>query len=452
MGLSGLFEISRRSLTTFQQALNVTSNNIANANNPGYSRRQVVLGTLPPDNRSTLSVGMGVKIEQITRARDRIADAQIISYNQENAYSKKQSSVLGHIETVFSEPSELGLSNMINQFFTSWEELTVNPSSSPLRTNVIQSTEKMASKIESITDSLKLLKGDLRQDAENLTQEMNRYIGQVEELNKQIYDAEVVGKSAFDLLDKRTEVLRELSKMANINVTYDDKNVANLSIGGIFAADRISSVKFKAEIEDGKVFLKTEDGQAKVKLTGGEMFAVTNSYNKLIPEYESKIDTIASTIFTKVNEYHLQGYSDTNPQLTGLNFFESYSEGVLKINKEIVRDPSLLAVSADGTPGNSDIALRIAGFKDEKVLNGKTVQESYNDFISNIGNLKMLNDQKTDASTLVIKQLDLQQAEISGVNIDEEMIDILKFQRSYDASAKLIGIADEMLQTLLNMV
>ncbi|NLT50044.1 MAG: flagellar hook-associated protein FlgK [Ignavibacteria bacterium] len=452
MAISGLFEISRRSLSTYQKALEVTSNNIANANNPYFSRQRVVLGALPPDSRVGISVGLGVKIEDIQRVRDQINDAQTIKYNQAFSSADKQSQILSHIESLFSEPTELGLSGLINDFFNAWEELAVNPASTPLRTNVIQSAEQMSSKIKTLYEGLDLVRNDQKLDAQSMVDDINSYLEEIQELNKQIYDANIKGNGGFDLLDKRNEALQNLSKLVNVNVSYDDKNMASVSVGGVFAVDRMYATKFQSSVENGKLTILSEDGNAKVKVNGGELFAITNSYNKLIPDYLSKLDLVSQQIFDNVNSIHSTGYSNTNPQATGINFFSNYSNGVLEINSEILNDPNRIAVSSDGTSGNGDLALRLAELKSTKMLNGLTISENYSDFVSSVANEKVMNDQKASANELVLQQLEQQQSEYSGVSIDEEMMDIIKFQRSYDASAKLISIADDLLQTLLNMV
>lgn len=451
MSLSGLFEISKRSLTTYQKALEVTSNNIANANDPYYSRRTITFGTVDSNARVGMSIGLGVKIEEINRVRDQLSDTQTIKYNQSYSSAGKQSAILSNVEALFGEPDN-GLSSMLTDFFNSWDELAVTPNSVPLRTDVVQSAEKVSEKIQNLYEGLNLVKNDLKSDGESLVNEMNSYIKQIQNYNKQIYDANVNGDPGYSLLDKRNEALQNLSQLANINVSYDDKNMASVSIGGVFAIDKVQAIQFKSTIENGKFAVYTEDGNAKVTLTGGELHGISNTYNKLIPDYVSQLDEVANQIFESVNNIHSTGYSNTDPQQTGINFFESYSNGVLKINRDIVDDPNLIAISADGTTGNGDIATLIADLRDTKMSNGYSISENYSNFVSDVANAIVENDQKAEANQLVLQQLDEQQAAYSGVNIDEEMTNIINFQRSYDASAKLISIADELLQTIIDMV
>ena len=452
MAINKLFDISRSSLFAYQQALSITSGNIANANNPNYSRQQVVLGTLPPDYRAKFAFGTGVTIDQVVRVKNNITENQLRNYYQKFYASDKHSEILGKVETLFSEPSELGLSNFINEFFNSWDELAVNPGSGPLRNNVIQSAQKLSSKVQSVYEGLDLLRSDLKEEGSELVNSVNYYLDQIKVLNSDIYQASITGVSANDLLDDRDAVINELSKLVNINVSIDNNNIATISIGGVFAVDRVYANHFKLVEENGRLSVKSEDENSKVALTGGEIFAVVDTYSNKIPQYYNDIDAIMNQMVQSVNELHSSGYTNTEPPQTGINFFEGYSHGVLIINQDILDDPNLIAASGDGTSGNNEIALALAELKNQGLVDGKTFSEKYTDLVSNIGHQKQLNEQNANSFGLVIEQLELQKSSESGVSIDEEMINVMRFQRAYDAAAKLIKVADELLETIVNMV
>lgn len=453
MGVNKLFDISRSSLAAYQKALAVTSNNIANANNPNYARQRVVLSTEIPDVRTRVAFGSGVKLEDIVRVKSNITETQIRTYNQSYSFANKQSSILGQVESLLSEPSELGLSNLMSNFFNSWDELSVNPTSVPLRNNVVQTAQQMSTKLENLYSGMNRIKSDLKGESKDLVQKLNGLTEQIRVLNRQVYEGNATGGSSVnDLLDKRDQLVNELSQIANINVSYDEYNVANISIGGVFAVDRIQSTQFTLTEDSGKLKITTEDGAASLTLNGGELFAIAKVYNKQIPDYQKDLDTIANSIYEQVNSLHSSAYSNTQPPSTNIKFFDSYDHGVLKLNSSIVDNVNLIAVSNDGTSGNNSIALQIAKIQDLGIVDGVTISEKYSNFISGLGNEKRVQEQNSQSYELVLNQLEVQKSEYSGVSIDEEMISVLKFQRSYDASAKLIKVADEILQTLLQLV
>lgn len=452
MGISRIFDISRRSLATYQKALNVTAHNIANAANPYYSRQRAILSTEKPEKGATFIWGSGIKMDTIERIRSKLIESQILTNNQDYYNHSKQSQLLSQIEQVFTEPSEIGISNLMNEFFNAWDELAVGPNSIPLRTNVIHSAENLAIKVDRINTDFDVIKTDVFNEFRDLTDTVNSYLKQINSLNAQIYQFKSVGQSPNDLLDTRDKLINELSQYANIRVSYDTKNSAILSFGGVFAVDGTSYIQLEIDNVYGSLGLKVKDTVTEVKLTGGELFGLSEIYTSKIPAYQNKIDTLFSTFVGQINSVHSAGFSlDAVPQ-TGIDFFDEYNNGKLVINSDILNDPLKISASGDGTGGNGDIAVQIAGMADEKVIEGSSFHSYYSGLISKMGNDKLSSDRNSEATSLVVAQLKEQRSSNSGVSIDEEMTDIIKFQRIYEASAKLIQIADEMLQTIMQMV
>ncbi len=453
MALSRIFDTSRRSLLAYQKALSVTANNVANANNADYSRQRTNFSSVAPDVRGKLSIGNGVQISDIERIRNGILDKQIRDYSENQSFSQKQAGILGSIEALFSEPTEQGLSNMINKFFNSWNNLSVDPTSIALRNSVVNATQQMTGKLENIYEGINSERTDLQKDAENLVGQINNYTKDLKEVNKQIYESSVINNDANDLLDKRDKILKSLSQIVNTQVNIDANGVANVSIGGVFAVDRLHQIDFQVETnQSGKFSVLTEDGNARVTIRKGELYADYNTVNNLIPEYKNQLDTFAYALKDNVNAEHKKGYSLTDSPTNGIEFFSSYSDGVLKVNSDILKNVKKIAVSSDGTDGNNDIAINIAKLQEAKIMDGNTVQDGYQNLVTSVASEKQFQSQNNDTFSLVLSNLEQQQSSVAGVSIDEEMTDILKYQRSYDASAKLITVADQMLQTILRMV
>ncbi len=451
MSISRLFHISARGLSAYQQAMTVSSNNISNANNPNYVRQKVVFGTEAGD-ASNRSVGGGIKIEDVVRVKNKILDNQHRTYSQQNGLAAKQSLYLGQIESMLSEPGENGLSALMNKFFNSWNELSAQPESIALRQNVIRSAEEMSAKFKSIYEGLNNLKPDLQAEATSTVEKINLYAKEITALNKQIFESKLAGVSSNNLLDRRDQVIQELSKLANIQVTIDNEEMASVSIGGVLAADKLTTNEFTVVTTSESLKVVTKQGTSPLAITGGEMGALINTYSTTIQGYLSTLDTLANSLTTKVNDIHRKGYSLLVPATQGTEFFSSYTPGNIVINPQVVKDPRLLSISADGTPGNNSLALELSGIKDAKLADGKTIPGTYSEFVSSVAHAINSNEQAQESTSLVLQQLDNQREEFSGVSVDEEMVNILKYQRSYDAAAKLIKVADELFETLLNVV
>ena len=452
MGLSRVFDISRRSLAAYQKAMDVTSHNVANVGNSSYSRQVTNFRTETPEINANFVWGTGVTIDKIERVRNEMVDSQIRTANGNYFSNYKEAELLSQVEQVFSEPSDLGISNMLTEFFNSWSELSVTPNSMALRYNVLQNAQQLSSKVQTIYDNLNDISYTALQDFGQKTEELNTKLRQIQQLNVQIVDAGAVGLSANDVKDQRDALIDELSEIANITVVRDSNDAVNVSIGGIQAVDAAGYIEFEAKEVSGRLTIVTKEGNAKVNLTGGELYGISNVYSERIPDYIATIDDISNKLVSEVNALHSTAYTYETPPQTGLNFFEGYSEGKLKINSSILDDATKIAISVDGTDGNGDVASSIASLSDKKVLNDITLHENYGRMIAKLGNDKQTADKFAETTELVIEQLGQQKEAVSGVSIDEEMTNIIKYQRSYQASARLITIADEMLETILSMV
>ncbi len=452
MSLSRIFDIARSSLAAYQGALDVTSHNVANAANENYSRQRVNLSTTNPQALAGMIWGTGVKIDQITRARNQLTDTQIRNNNSTYNDSSQRSEILSQVESLFPEPSDMGISSLINSFFNSWNELAVTPNSPTLRTNVVQAAQKLSSQVQTVYQGLDEIKSSLLEDAKSKVQTLNNLLKQVQTLNTQISASSIAGAENNDLLDQRDAVIDQLSQMTNISVSYNSSNAAIISVGGVFAADQNVSVEFKISSTNDNLTLTTSDGSNVANVQGGELYAELDSYSTTINKYQNNLNDVMNTLVDAVNSVHSTGYTNTNPPETGIDFFDGYQNGILKINDKILSDNNNIAVSADGTGGNGDIALKIADLNSQKLLNGSTIADSYSNLVSNIGNDKVSADQVANSTQLILQQLQDQKNSYSGVSVDEEMTNVITYQRSYDASAKLITVADQMLQTVLNLV
>lgn len=452
MAISRLFDISRRSMITYQRAMDVTSHNIANAGNEDYSRQRANLSTELTEKFAGITWGAGIKMDDIERIRNSLTESQIISNNQSYSFNERQAVLLGGVESTLSEPSELGISNLLGKFFNSWSELSTNPTSSALRGNVIYAAQNLAVKVKSINDDFTTIKSNIYNEFGDKIRDVNNHLQEIQSINRQIAEVGAIGNNANDLLDVRDKLINELSNLVNITVHYDSDNTASISIGGVFAVNSASSTEFEMNHTDGNLSMVSKTGGNVVALNSGELGALTNIFSNKIPEYQNKLDAVIGQLVTSVNGIHTNGFTLDDPPQTAYDFFSGYINGELKIADEILADRNKIAVSGDGTNGNGDLAIQIFELNDAKILNGSTLRDEYFSFVSQIGSDKQNADRSVEASGIVLSQLENQRASFSAVSVDEEMLDVIRFQKAYSASAKLIQMANEMLDTLINIV
>jgi len=452
MSLSRTFDIAQSGLTVYQEALDVTSHNIANASNSDYSRQRAVLTTAPSTQNANLIWGNGTQMQEIQRVRDTLTDQMVRDNNQKYSDNNEHDIILGNIQSLFSEPSNNGLSNTITAFYNSWQQLSVTPNSTALRNNVIQAAQSLSNQVQNINSGMNSIKSDVLNNANSDVTTLNNDLQQIQSLNQQIFAAQNAGQQPNDLMDSRDKLIDEVSNLANINVTYDSGGSAVISVGGSFAVDRSSSSQFSASLVNGKIVIKNSNGTSLSGLSGGELNALTDIYNNKISAYQTSFDQVVNQIMNGVNSQTSAGYTTTNPPQSGINFFDNYNKGVLSINQQVLNDPNMIAASGDGTAGNSDIAVNIGGLINQKDTNGNTVVDNYATLVSQVGSDKQYASNTANSYQLLLNQLQTQKSSYSGVSVDEEMTNVLQYQRAYEASAKIMTIADQMVETLINIV
>ncbi|MEW6194111.1 MAG: flagellar hook-associated protein FlgK [Bacteroidota bacterium] len=464
MGIGRLLDISVRTMATYQRALDVASQNISNAGNADYTRQKVLLST----EETQAGIGMGVKIQDVQRIKNDLIDTQIRKYQSSISDAEKRSTMLQQVESVIAEPSDSGLAAYFNEFFSAWDQLTTIPNSTQYRSTIIQKAQRLSERFQEVFDGFSDVQATLQKEASVKTEELNNYLKQINELNQKIYESEARGIKASELKDKRDVLIDGLSKLTNITVQMNEYGAAVVNVGGIQGADQNVYNEFEVTFVNGKMRIVSKNDQnATIILNSGELFAITDLYSNKIPEYKQNLENLANVFIEKVNEYHMQGHTlmENGSSSTGIPFFgeldtngnviDAFVNGQININSDVLNDPKNIAASnvADND-GNGTIANSIAGLADAKVseLDNLSILESYNNILNSFGTEKVISDDKIESNELVLQQLSNQKASYSGVSIDEEMTNVIKYQRSYEAAAKLVKVVEEMMDTILQMV
>lgn len=464
MGIGRLLDISVRSMAAYQRAMDVTSQNISNAGNPEYTRQKTIFAT----EETQAGIGMGVKIQDILRIKNNLLDNQIRKYQSSLSDAEKRSELLQQIESVIAEPSDIGLSSYMTEFFNSWSQLATNPNSTQLRTQVIQKAQRLSERFAEIFEGFSSVQSVLQKEAVAKTNQLNEYLKEISEMNHRIYESEARGIKASELKDKRDTLIDKVSELANISVSYNEFGAAIINVGGVQGADQNGYTEFEVSFVNNKMRITSKnDKNAIALLNSGELFTASDLYSNRIPEYRNSLENVANAFIYKVNEFHMQGFTlvQNGSSSTGIPFFgnldingnviNAFVNGQLKINENILNNPKNIAVSSSANnDGNGSIANLIASLSDLKLgeLGDQSILESYTGFLNNFGVDKVVSDNKIESNSLVIQQLKNQKSSYSGVSIDEEMTNVIKFQRSYEAAAKLIKVVNDMMETIIQLV
>ncbi len=477
-GISGLLETARRALLAQQFGISVTGHNIANANTTGYSRQRANLVATDPVRTMNGMLGTGVTIASISRMRNTFIEQQIRTSSGSYETASTEYNILGQVEAIFNEPSESSMSGVLNDFFAAWGELATDPGSSVTRNALQLRAQSVVDNFHRLYNDANSLRTSLRDELSAKVDRLNTLAAEISDLNVDIVAAEAGGFSAADMRDLRGAKIDEMSKLANITVSEDEMGAALISVGGSMIVGRGTSLGLKvvggtAATISGTTFdqlsIVSENGDTRVNLTGGEAGGFLKSYNTTIPDTMGRLNQLAAGVISGLNALHSAGYGRQSPPQSGVNFFMGTDASSIAID---LTDPALppgsspsidnIAASGSATAtGDNAVALAIAAAIDKRpltdgtgatLLGGLSISEYYNQTVTNIGSAINGANTVMQSQGLVISNLTEQQDAISGVSLDEEMTDMIKFQRAFEAAARVISTVDEMYTTLISMV
>ncbi len=462
MGLSAAMEIGKNGLTIYRVASEVTSENIANVNTPGYSRQRVVLETAPPTTANGFPMGTGVKIATVERYYDGLLQQQMVNAQTTQGFDTTKSAVLQQIEPAFNEIVNDGIGVAISNFFGAWQDLTVNPTGTAERQSVITNAQILTDNFRMISRTLNDTIAQQNSSLVPLVDSINATLKDIAQLNGQIKTTELVAGNANETRDRRDQLVRDLSKQIGISFTENVDGTTDIrlagsgeplvtgSTAGAFSLDMTTNpTRFAVELTPVGLGLTPLVPQP----TTGQLGATLVLRDTIVPSYQLQVDDLAATITTQVNIVHAAGFDlGGNP---GQDLFDpaGVTAATFGLNPaigttEIAASSSVLLLGDNGN------ALQMTKLHSQKMMGGGTLTlNGYLDgLISKIG-LDVASSKKTVSQDEAFgKQLIALRESNSGVSLDEELTNLIKYQRSYQASAKLISTATEMMDTVLGMI
>ena len=462
----GILNTGRTALLTQQKAIDVTGHNIANVNTDGYSRQRVNMETNEPVSSSPGQTGTGVRTAEIQRIYDQFLGAQINEENQNLGNWEAQKGVLERVEIIFDESSGYGLNQAMSEFWNAWQDLANNPSDYAGRVALLAKSETMTTTFNNIYSNLEQIQTDIDTSIMGTVKEINSIAERIAGLNQKIALTEVGGQNANDYRDSRDLLLKELSLMINIDsFENSDGKVTVLVAGGRPLVENISSWNLSTQPDvdsDFQDIVWTDSGGNPVVITssisGGKLKGWLEVRDVTIPDYLSKLNDLAEEIITEVNDFHKDGLGLNDDVVAERNFFTGTKALDIAVNQDIVDDVNNIAAagSLDGLPGGNSNAIKIANLQNELTMNGNpataTFDDYYNSLVSDVGSGVRKATVNFDHQSSMVTHLDNYRESVSGVSLDEEMVNLIKFQHGYNAAARLISVADELLDRVISMV
>lgn len=462
-GIFGIFSIGRLALLANQSALAVTSQNIANVNTLGYSRQEAVFEATPPTQTGAGPIGAGVQIGEIRRVVDRFIENQILGEQSGLGGYQVDQSILSRLESLFNDSQGTGLQQILNEFFAAIQDLSNNPQGLTERSMVLSKARTLAQQFVTANAQLQQIRKDLNSDIGGTIGTVNSLAARIAGLNRRISQAELAGPQANDLRDERGRLLNELAGQINISTFEDDLGQVTVMIAGgkpLVEADRAYALRGVADPgNSGFVNIEFVPGggtptDITASIAGGRLKSLLDLRDGIVPGTMNQLDQLASGIIAEFNAQHQLGF-DLNGAAGG-DFFVSTPVGASAAGTMAVAitDTDLIAAaSAAGAPGDNGNALLLAQLQNKSVaaLGNASFQEFYSSFVGDIGAQSQSAQWNLSAQEAIMQQLSAQRETVSGVSLDEEMTNLIRFQRAFQAAAQLITVADEMMQTILTM-
>jgi flagellar hook-associated protein 1 FlgK len=457
IGLNAGLEIARKALSSYQLAMTVYGNNIANVDTPGYSRRTLLLGEGESLKIPAGRVGLGVDAITIRRMRDSFLDDAFRRQSTSLGMYESLEQTLAEVEMVFGEPGESGLSTALNEFWDSWQDLANQPESHTVRALVKDNAQALARVLHQMDRSLVNQVQALDTQVDAYVSEINSMAAAIADYNARIISGEASGHEATDLRDQRDLLVDELSSIVEVQVFQRNDGSLSVMMGSEALVERADYVRLStASVSRGGIAVKEVrlgDISRDISPAGGELGGVLQSRDEIIPRYRDDLDEIARSVVEAVNTAHRGGYALDGT--AGRDFFDpaGVTAATIDVSGLILNDVNLIAASSDGSVGNGDNALAIAGLRYAAVTaDGSTVDDYYASVVGSLGVASASASESRKREELLVLEIEARRESVKGVSIDEEMTNLIAAQHAYEAAAKVVNIVDEMMDTVLSML
>jgi flagellar hook-associated protein 1 FlgK len=447
-------------LMTHRRAIEVTANNVANANTTGYTRRRVDLeptgGAVPAIFSKSTSDGNGVQINAVLRISDAFLDTKV---RTETASAESDSTVaaaLQGVEQIFPEPGTDGMAAQLGELWASWNDLVANPGSTAARAAVLQQASVVVDRFHEAATQLGQNRQQLVDQVGAVASKVNEYADRIAQLNDAIQSANVGGSSTADLEDQRGVLLDELSKYAAIDVRSSQSGKVDVTLDGTPLVSGVSAQHLAVtQVADPaltplglqRVQMVWEVDGRPTSISGGQLAGNLTAANQSLPDAMNGLDAVAANLVSAVNTLHLAG-KDLGGT-TGRAFFDPTGTraSTLALSTDVAGLPAnLAAASATGGALDTTVGQQIAALG----LAPNGPDATYRSFVAQLGTQVAAANRGSDVQASIRDRTTSDRAAVTGVSIDEEMVGLVASQHAYSAAARVMTSVDEMLDTLIN--
>jgi flagellar hook-associated protein 1 FlgK len=454
----GTLNTAKLGMFAQQAGLSVTGQNVANVNTDGYSRRRLILSSIggPPTG------GGGVEADGIRRYTDTFATDRLIKEETLRGHARQRSAILSHV----AEMSDTALGAAMDNYFGALRLLQVSPSDSTVRQEVLARGEELSNTFNRIASELE----DSQVNMDNLlrasVEEINVRTERLVEINRQVSLSSLGEEDISDLLDERDRLIREIANHGSIHGVVDNRNQLTLFLEGglpLVEGQNLSKLRVLSSATPGsaRVEYVASNGQVSditSRIQGGAMGGTLYVRDVQVPSYIATFDQLAFDIVTAINAQHQAGFGLDG--VGGRDFFTALggpagAARLMGIDASIAGNPDAIAAAEDPLllPGDNRNALALSALAEASVASGGTMtfNQAYSTLVGQVGVAARRATEEGSLRDTSIKHIEDLRDEAGGVSLDEEMTNLIQYQRAYQASARVLNVVDSLIQTVLGL-
>ena len=423
------------SLQAQRVAMDIAGQNIANVNTPGYTRQRV-----------QLSSGLGVDVSAIQRLQSGVLGDRARTEGARLGDLTVNSTVLNELEQVFTEPSASGLASKLDAFWSGFSDVARNPNNAAARIQVVEQAGVLTSWLNDAAQRLTGISTDYKTSLSNLVTSANSYAQEIADLNIAISQSVQGSSDTNSLLDQRSYAATQLSNAVGGTFTVDDANIMRVSLGGNTFVGSSNYAALQVDTTAGTTTVQWASNDSTAAITSGTANGYLETINTVIPAWTASLDAVAAALVSKVNTAQAAGYDLDG--IAGAAMFTGTTAATIAV---AISDGADIAASANAPTGG---VASLNGSNADTMSALGTVSGGpdglYQDLVVSLGYSTQAANQSAQTqdsfNSSIMGQIDSE----SGVNIDEEMANLLTYQRAYEAAARVLTAIDEALATLIN--
>lgn len=458
--MADLLSIGASASQLYKSALSTVSNNIANLTTEGYSRQSVNVSESAPDFYGQSYIGTGASLDSVTRAYNGFTENNLRQSKGELSLQDQIIDYASQIVDVMGSDSA-GLNQAMDGFFAAAGELSVDPASMTLRGSFLNEAEGLSIRFNELAGYLNDVEQDTQFAIEAKTTRLNNLVEQLVTINTELNENPDITKQAPRLLDQRDKTLLEMAEIANIHVIEGKSGAVDIRLDNAFGtividnnrANQFSTQFNQPEVGSVKIISSYGVLGNVADMTGGGLGGLLSVRSQVLMPTIAKLDDLADTFTSEVNTIQTAGYDGDGISLgTAMFGNDAVITGAAGLTL-LLSDPMKIAAAqqVNSAGDNSNMVLMARLQTADVMAGGGSLTDGYNSIVTAVGSQATLANISKDALQVVFDQATAEKDRVSGVSLDEEAADLIRYQQAFQASAKIIEVSSTLFDTILTV-